>query len=60
MGFEGSRGGCQPCTPLAAGSFMKGDPSGAPPWGDFKSGTAWGVQARIKDTLTLALGKRAY
>lgn len=28
--------------------------------GRFKSGTAWGVQARIKDTLTLALGKRAY
>lgn len=27
---------------------MKGDPSGAPPWGDFKSGTAWGGPGKNK------------
>lgn len=53
MGFEGTSGGCQPQHPLQLNSRVlhEGrDPSGAPPWGDFGSGTDWGVQA----TKTLA------
>lgn len=36
---------------------MKGDPSGAPPWGDFKEVGQTRGPGKNKDTRTLALGR---